>query len=144
MIVMLNFGCPLAVTNKFSLRAFLLLTAVPATLAGGALWYLSSLLPSCIVDEQARLISPDGQFDLLVFSRDCGTTTGPNTQAALIPAGDALAEDAASFASIGVAADLAPRWDGFGNIELAIPLGVEIYRQDDAVAGIAVVYLQAP
>jgi len=119
---------------------FLLLTAVPAALVGGGLWYLSSLLPSCAIDQQARLTSPDNQFDLVVFSRDCGTSTGPNTQAALIPAGDELPDDAASFVSIGIAADLAPRWDGFGNIELAIPQGAEIYRQDDTVAGITVVY----
>ena len=137
-------GRSVASTNKFSPRTFLLLTALPALLVGGGLWYLSGLLPSCSIDQQARLTSPDSQFDLVVFSRNCGATTGPNTQAALIPAGDGLPEDAASFLSIGVAADLTPRWDGFGNIELAIPQGAEIYRQDEAVAGIAVVYLQAP
>lgn len=135
-------GRSVASTNKFPLRIFLLLTAVPAVLVGGGLWYLSGLLPSCSIDQQARLTSPDSQFDLVIFSRNCGATTGPNTQAAIIPAGDDLPEDAASFLSIGVAADLAPRWDGFGNIELAIPQGAEIYRQDDTVAGIAVVYLQ--
>lgn len=130
----------MAATNKFPLRTFVLLTALPAALIGGGLWYLSSLLPSCTIAEQARLTSPDSQFDLVVFSRDCGTSTGPNTQAALLPAGDAMPEDGASFASIGMAADLAARWDGFGNIELSLPPGAEIYRQDDAVAGVAVIY----
>lgn len=132
----------MASTNKISVHIFLLLTAFPAMLVGCALWYFSSLLPSCIVKEQARLTSPDKQFDLVVFSRDCGTTTGPNTQAALIPAAADLPEDAASFLSIGAAADLQPRWDGFGNVELAIPERAEIYRQDEEVAGIVVVYLQ--
>lgn len=126
--------------NKFPFRTFLLLTALPAVLIGGGLWYLSGLLPSCAINEHTRLTSPDSQFDLLVFSRDCGTSTGPNTQAALIPAGDILPEDAASFASVGIAADLAPRWDGFGNIELTLPEGAEIYRNDETVAGIAVIY----
>jgi hypothetical protein len=129
---------PLPATNKFPLRTFLLLTAIPAALVGGGLWYLSGLLPSCVVVEQARLTSPDGQFDLLVFSRDCDT--GPNTQAALIPDGTTLPEDATSFASIGASADLTPRWDGFGNIELSIPEDTKIYRQDDTVAGVAVIY----
>lgn len=131
-----------ALTNKFPLRIFLLLTALPAALVGGGLWYLSSLVPSCSIDQQARLTSPDSQFDLVVFSRNCGPTTGPNTQAAVIPAGDDLPEDAASFFSVSVAADLAPRWDGFGNIELAVPQGAEISRQDETVAGITVVYLE--
>ena len=126
--------------QKFPLSLFILLTALPATIVGGGLWYLSTLVPACSVDIAERLTSPDGQFDLVAFSRDCGTSTGPNSQAALIPAGDDLPEDAASFASIGMAADLAPRWDGFGNIELTLPEGAEIYRQDDTVAGIAVIY----
>lgn len=133
-------GRSVASTNKFPLGIFLLLTALPALLAGGGLWYLSSLLPSCSIAEQARLTAPDGQFDLVVFSRNCGATTEPNTQAALIPAGDHLPEDAASFVSIAAAADLAPRWDGFGNIELTIPQGAEIYRQDENVAGVAIIY----
>lgn len=127
-------------TSKFPLRIFLALTVIPAVLIGAGLWYVAALLPSCNLSEQARLTSPDRQFDLVVFSRDCGSTTGPNSQAALIPAGDELPDDAASFFSVGAAADLEPRWDGFGNIELVAPDGAEIYRQDDTVAGVAVIY----
>jgi hypothetical protein len=126
--------------NRFPLRTFVLLTALPAALVGGGLWYLSALLPDCTIREQERLVSPDGHFDLVVFSRDCGTSTGPNTQAALIPAGDIVPEDAAGFASFGVTADLAPRWDGYGNIELTAPAGVTIYRRDEMVAGVSVIY----
>lgn len=126
-------------TPKFPLRLFALFTTVPAVLVGAGLWYLSSLAPGCSTVISDRLPAPDAQFDLVVFSRSCGETT-PNTQAALIPAGEDLPDDAASFASIGVAADLAPRWDGFGNIELTLPEGARIYRQDDTVAGIAVIY----
>jgi len=126
--------------QKFPLRLFLLLTALPALLVGAVLWYLSGLVPACNLAISNRLTAPDRQFDLVVFSRDCGTATGPNSQAALIPAGDELPEDATSFASIGATVDLAPRWDGFGNIELTIPEDAEVYRQDDEVAGIAVIY----
>jgi hypothetical protein len=126
-------------TNKFPLRLFALLTTAPAILVGGGLWYLSGLAPGCTTAISDRLTAPDAQFDLVVFSRSCGETS-PNTQAAVIPAGDDLPEDATSFASIGVAADLDPRWDGFGSIELTLPVGARIYRQDDSVAGIAVIY----
>ena len=126
-------------TNKFPLRLFALLTTAPAILVGGGLWYLSGLAPGCTTAISDRLTAPDAQFDLVVFSRSCGVTS-PNTQAAVIPAGDDLPEDATSFASIGVAADLDPRWDGFGSIELTLPVGARIYRQDDSVAGIAVIY----
>ena len=127
-------------TGKFRLRNLLMLTTLPALAVGGLLWAVTGLLPSCSILEQARLTAPDQRFDLVVFSRTCGPETGPNTQAALLPVGDAVPEDAASFVSIGADADLAPRWDGFGNIELTIPAGAQIYRQDDTVAGLAVIY----
>lgn len=127
-------------THKFPFRLFVLFTTVPAALVGGGLWYLSTMAPTCSTTISDRLTAPDAQFDLVVFSRSCGDTTGPNTQAALIPAGDELPEDATSFASVGAAVDLEPRWDGYGNIELMLPQGAKIYRQDDAVAGISVIY----
>ncbi|KFC65384.1 hypothetical protein FF80_02848 [Devosia sp. LC5] len=130
----------MAPTNKFQLRTLIALTTVPALLVGGLLWYASSLLPSCETIQHARLPSPDSAFDLIVFSRNCGATTGANTQAALIPGGDTLPDDVASFLSIGAAADLAPRWDGPATIALTLPNGVQIYRQDESVAGVAVVY----
>lgn len=129
-----------AITNKFRFRNLVLFTTLPALLVGALLWLTAGFLPSCSTIETLRLTAPDGAFDLVVFSRTCGPDTGPNTQAALIPAGDSLPEDAASFVSIGADADLAPRWDGFGNIELSVPGTAKIYRQDDSVAGIAVVY----
>ena len=113
---------------------------LPAITVGGALWYFAGTLPGCKAEFAERLRSPDGRFDLIVFSRTCGASTGTNTQAALIPAGEGLPDDAASFFSVGTEAELAPRWDGFGNIELTLPEQGQIYRRDDAVAGVAVIY----
>jgi len=129
-----------ATTARLGFRTLIVLTTLPALVIGGLLWAVTGLLPSCSTQVQARLTSPDQAHDLLVFSRSCDAGSGPNTQAALIPAGEDLPPDAASFVSIGAASDLSPRWDGFGNIELTIPGGAQVYRQDDTVAGIAVIY----
>lgn len=133
-------GPPHGHRRSISLRALIALTTPPVLLVGGLLWYALSLLPSCQTTQHTRLPSPDNTFDLVIFSRNCGATTGFNTQAALLPAGDTLPEDAASFLSIGVAADLAPHWNSPAMIELTIPAGARIYRQDQTVAGIAVIY----
>ncbi len=119
---------------------FIALTAVPALLLGAAIWVFTETLPSCDVEILDRQTAPDQSFDLVVFSRDCGPSSSPNTQAALIPVGDELPDDAASFLSIGTRADLRARWDGFGNIELSVPEGAKIYRQDNDVAGVSVIY----
>ena len=126
--------------TKFPLRTFLLFGTIPAIVIGVALWFLADLVPQCTIDEQFRATAPDGQFDLVVFSRDCGPDTGANTQAALVPPGGVIPYDAASFLSVGASADLQPRWDAYGNIDLTLPPGTEPLRQDPEVAGIAVVY----
>jgi len=124
-------GMPLPVLLAF--------TAGPAIAIGAALWFANDLIPECVVTERQRLTAPDGEFDLVVFSRACGPTE-PNTQAALVPPGEVVPFDAASFASVGAEVDMEPRWDAYGNIELTLPKDMEIYRQDDVVAGVAVIY----
>jgi hypothetical protein len=130
----------MAPVSRFPLRSFILLTAVPAAVVGAGLLFLSTLLPECGIDEQARHASPDGRYDLVVFSRQCGEGTIPNTNAALIPLGESLPEDAASFVSVATAVDLAPRWDAYGNIEITLPEPADIRRSDATVADVAVIY----
>ena len=127
-------------SNAFRFRSLVLLTTIPAILVGGALWVLGSMVPACRVDEQARLTSPGSEFDLLVFTRACGETPAPNTQAALLPVGDALPDDAASFLIIGTAVDVTARWTGAASLDITIPAGADIMRHDDQVAGVAVTY----
>lgn len=117
----------------------LILTVGPAVLIGATLWMANSLVPACTIAEIQRLPAPNGQFDLVTFSRECGTTA-PNSQAALVPPGEEVPYDAAAFFSTNTAADLDPRWTDEGVIELAIPPGATVFRQDDAVAGVAVSY----
>lgn len=123
-----------------SLAVLLALTLGPALAIGATLWFVTGLIPECAVREQQRLPAPDGAFDLVIFARDCGATTGANTQAALVPPGEAVPFDAASFVSVGAQTDLAPRWTGDGGIEMTLPPTAEIYRRDASVAGIAVSY----
>ncbi len=129
----------MARSTRMSLPILLALTAGPALMIGATLWVVNDLVPACTVSEATRQTSPDNEFDLVTFSRDCGQGT-PNVQAALVPPGEDIPFDAASFVSVAAAADLAPRWDAYGNVEIAIPDGAEVLRQDETVAGITVIY----
>lgn len=115
------------------------LTLGPALAIGMTLWFVNDLLPECVVTEHQRVTSPDDKFDLVVFSRACGPTP-PNTQAALVPPGEAVQFDAASFYSVAVDANLAAAWDEDGRITIDAPEAVEPLRQDSAVAGVTVIY----
>lgn len=129
----------MARTSSLPLPALLLLTLGPAAMIGSTLWLVSSMVPECVVSESQRLPAPDESFDLVIFSRDCGDTA-PNTQAALVPHGEEVPFDAASFVSVAAETEMAPRWDAYGNIELSLPEGIEMLRRDENVAGVTVIY----
>ncbi|WP_338720195.1 hypothetical protein [Devosia sp. XK-2] len=117
----------------------LALTAGPALAIGVTLWVVNDMVPACTLSESQRLTSPDEQFDLVTFSRDCGDTPA-NIQAALVPKGEDVPYDAASFVSVAAAADLEPAWTENGAIEINLPEDADIFRRDETVAGIAVTY----
>jgi len=119
-------------SRQYSLLA---LAVVPGLLVGAVLWFLVGLVPECANSVTQTLASPDGSRQLVVFSGACGA----NTEAAILPVGQALADDAAGFLSIEGTHGLDPRWDGFGNLELTLPPDAEIHRQDDP-AGVTVIY----
>lgn len=126
-------------SSKMPVGILLALTIGPAIAIGMTLWVVNDMVPACAIFQAQRLPSPDAQFDLVTFSRSCGDTP-PNIQAALVPPGEQVPFDAASFVSIAAEVDLAPRWDASGNIEITLPENVEILRQDDTVAGLTVTY----
>lgn len=115
------------------------LTAGPALAIGATLWFVTTLVPECVLNEHQRLTAPDNAFDLVTFSRSCGDTPA-NTQAALVPPGEAVPFDAASFFSVTTDADLSPRWTAANAIEITRPTTGEVLRQDANVAGVAVTY----
>jgi len=125
--------------SKMPVLVLLALTGGPALMIGVTLWFVSDMVPACVVTETARLSSPDNQFDLVTFSRDCGNTPA-NVQAALVPPAEAVPFDAASFVSVAASVDLDPRWDAYGNIEITLPKDAGVLRRDDSVAGIGVIY----
>lgn len=120
------------------------MTTLPAIIVGALLWYLGGLVPACTIDEAVRLTSPDGQYDLVTFTHSCSAANRSGSQAVLVPVGDSIPEDAASFARFAAEHDLHPRWSENGSIELTFPDGAQALRQDRTVAGITVNYRRAP
>ena len=125
--------------SNMPVAVLIALTAGPALAIGITLWVVNDMVPACIVTEAQRLTAPDGEYDLVTFSRACGETP-PNIQAVLVPPGEDVPFDAASFVSVVATTDLIPRWDPQGRIEITLPDDGDVLRQDETVAGIAVVY----
>lgn len=129
----------MARSTRMPLPVLVILTVGPALMIGATLWVVNDLVPTCSITEIQRVTAPDSQFDLVTFSRACGDTPD-NMQAALVPAGELVPYDAASFVSVLAAADLEPRWLTNTQIEINLPEDAEILRQDDSVAAVTVSY----
>lgn len=62
---------------------------------------LPLLLSACIEcgnEELSRVPSPSGVRDAVLFSRNCGATTGFNTQLQIVPAGQEPGDESPLFA----------------------------------------------
>jgi hypothetical protein len=71
-----------------------------ASVVGGcaiAVLFLISVLSACSNVVNQQLVSPDNQFKAVVFSRECGATTGSNTQISVIPANWSLPSEAGNL-----------------------------------------------
>lgn len=125
--------------RKFGPWPLVAFTTLPALAIGMTLWIVADLVPACELLEGQRLTAPDGRYDLVTFSRRCAPDTPPNVQAVLVPAGEPVPYEAASFVSIAASADLAPAWLSATAIALTLP-AEGVMRSDTTVAGIAVTY----
>ncbi|MCP8883795.1 hypothetical protein NIM87_09820 [Devosia sp. XJ19-1] len=125
--------------TKMPFPVLLALTLGPALAIGTTLWVVSDMVPTCSITEIQRLPSPDGLLDLVTFTRTCGDTPD-NMQAALVPQGEQVPYEAASFVSVLAEVDLEPEWMTNAQIEINLPEDAEILRRDDTVAGVAVTY----
>lgn len=125
---------------KSRTTSLIALTVIPVALVGGLLWWVTGLVPECSNTVLSTLEAPDAGKSLVVFARDCGASTGFNTQAVILPAGGTLEGDATGFLAIEGQPVLETRWDAYGNLEVTIPPGAKVVQQQDEAAGIAIIY----
>jgi hypothetical protein len=118
--------------------------ALSTAIAGGALsvWYVASHFWECETDVRRTISSPNGKKSLVVFGRDCGATTGFNTQLSIAPAGLPFSPEnnPAFFVTSGLH-DVTARWLGDSTVEIAlISGGDKIVRSEPNVGDVKVVY----
>jgi hypothetical protein len=117
--------------------------AVCAVMAGGALyvWYVTSIFGECKTVVRNSIPSPDGSKSIVIFGKECGATVGFNTQASIAPAGGSFSPDKnpAFFVVSGEHVVLA-RWLGDSAVEIALQEGGKVFRNEQRVGDIKVVY----
>jgi hypothetical protein len=91
--------------------------------------------------------SPDGRMKVVVFTRDCGATTGFSTQASVVPASAPLPDNGGNayvadnnHASGGDGLALDVRWLTPDSVELSHSSQARVFKAATVVNGIRVVY----
>lgn len=88
---------------------------------------------------QTSFMSPSGRLSAVVFSRDCGATTGFSTKVSIIPAGRSLADEAGNtFVSSGKI-DLSLQWQTDFTLRVQGE-GQSVFKKETQVTGVTVTY----
>lgn len=87
-----------------------------------------------------RVASPDGKLSAVVFSRNCGATTGDNIQVSVAQGnddptgkGNGLIVDQSTYS----AADR-PVWRGNRHLILTVPSGARVFLKSTSAEGVAI------
>jgi hypothetical protein len=101
--------------------------------------------PSCRNEPHGRSVSPNGKMAAIVYSRNCGATTGDNYQISIVPAdeaptgtGNALILDSGPSYS----PHFKPMWHGDGALTIPVPAGARVFSKNRRVNGVQVTFQQ--
>lgn len=115
---------------KNTLRFFVLLT----------LSVVVSACDPCGNEVSQTVISPSGKLKAVVFNRNCGATTGFNTQVSIIPAKESLPGDGGNTLILGGSVPLKIEWRTDAELHLSGFRAARVFRQSHAAAGVSVSY----
>lgn len=95
----------------------------------------------CGNEVKEELLSPDGKMKLVVFSRDCGATTGFSTQASLLSANATLPNSPGNVFIIDDG-DAAVSWENNSKISVLFLRGSHVFKQETLVRGVTIEYVK--
>ena len=99
------------------------------------------LQTDCVNEVSREVVSPDGKMKIVVFSRDCGATTGFNTQATVLGANERL-PDSPGNAFIFDDCEANVSWQSDSSVLVVFDRDVRVSKKEVSVRGIAFEYRQ--
>jgi hypothetical protein len=116
------------------MRPSLQLTAVLAVLTA------LSGCDSCVNEISQTVASPSGKHKAVMFNRNCGATTGFNTQVSIISATGTLPNNAGNTLIIDGTVPLHAQWHLDSALHLVGLGSAKVFKQESSVAGVSVSY----
>ena len=94
----------------------------------------------CENEQIANVASPSGAARAIVFHRNCGATTGFNTQVSVLPMAKQLPNDGGNALIVDGSVPLQVRWTSESRILVSGYGQAKIFKQESIVGGVAVTY----
>jgi 2-keto-4-pentenoate hydratase/2-oxohepta-3-ene-1,7-dioic acid hydratase in catechol pathway len=93
----------------------------------------------CVNEVREELVSPDGKKKIVVFTRNCGATTGFNTQASVLEKTEKLPEEGGTAFIVDKGAAKVS-WKKDGSILVILDGSARVLKKEPSVRGISIEY----
>jgi len=123
---------------KVVIVSLLGVVALGALGIAGMGWIISS---GCANTIQARVRSPDGAHEAIVFERDCGATTDYSTQVAVVETGEELPNDPGNAYIAAHRTPVEAHWHAPAALDIRHPTDAPSMRGVVSAAGVAIRYV---
>ena len=101
---------------------------------------LSGCDAGCVNEPTFAQASPSGVYRAVVFNRNCGATTGFNTQVSIIKSSDVSLNAGGNALILDGTIPLSIRWSSDARVSITGASGAKIFKQERSVAGVEVAY----
>jgi hypothetical protein len=118
--------------------------ALSLVLTGVVAWLALSLIFTdfelCANEVSRSIISPSGKIKAVVFSRNCGATTGFNTQVSIIPVSRVLPDQDGNSLILDGAIELKVEWKSDSELHIRGVGSSRVFKQGGSMEGISISY----
>ena len=106
----------------------------------GVVAFLSGCDSACGNKPLISQSSPSGKYQVVVFNRDCGATTGFSTHVSIRESNGALPNDAGNVLILDGTVQLSLRWITESRVAIKGVGGAKVFKQERIVGGVEVAY----
>jgi hypothetical protein len=103
---------------------------------------LSSCTEMCGNETVVESVSPNGSEKLVVFTRNCGATTGFSTHASILPANQVLPNEGGNLLVIKGEIKVRGIWQSANQLSIQGVGSGQVFKQEFAVGGVLVTYVE--
>ena len=101
---------------------------------------LSGCDVGCANEEISAQASPSGNYQVVVFNRNCGATTRANTQVSIVKAGSPVSNEAGNALILDGTVPLSVRWLSETKVSIKGAGGAKGFKREPSAAGVEVAY----